>query len=1270
MRRKRVFLRVCAYGESAIHVAGRRFLGDQYGHHVTGLLPAGPVGNPSPDPSSLPNSRRLRQTSAQRMWFGSPEKIVDFLGVFGKLILVYILLVPVPANVARTYHLGLVSCTGEFFGRSLVVSRNIAAAHNSVSRRGQVNCHGNRTHRSVFHRRLTCEVLEDRRLLSIDAMQIGAFNTSPALFVANEGQWADASVRFMHQGNGANVALTDTGAAFQILKREDATDLDEAQFRGWLSESPEAQVDVGDNATEALQFSASFVGANRVAPVGLERAEAMFSYFVGDRSDWRANVLSYGSAAYENLYAGIDLVAWGQSSHLKYEFHVAPGADYRQIRIHYAGIDGLSLAADGSLNVDLGDDWGALTDNAPFIYQIIDGEQVGVTGRFELLDSLTYTFLITGSYDPSRELVIDPDLAWATYLGGTSYEYGYGIATDAAGNAFVAGETASADFVGATNTYEGGARDAYLANISDAGVLQWVTYLGGSGWDKCLGVAVDGAGDAYVVGETASTDFSGVNNTYIGGSRDAFVAKVSTAGVLQWATYVGGNYVDYGYGISVDSSGNALIAGATASTVLSEATNTYLGGSYDAYMAQVSATGVLQWATYIGGSGDEYGLSISMDDAGSGYLTGWTKSTDLSGANNNYNGGSYDAFAVKVSTAGALQWATYLGGSGDDYGEGISLDASGNVYTTGSTNSTNLANATNTNNGSTDAFVAKVSAAGILQWSTYLGGTGNDYGGAIVANAGGNSYLAGRTTSTDFSGADNDYGGGYLDGFVAKVSATGAPQWATYVGGSDWDRCYSISLDDFGNILLTGETGSTDLSGANNSYEGGTRDAFVAKLILNENQAPTDIALSNSSVHENQASGATVGAFSTTDPNAGDTFAYTLVAGTGGEDNASFDISGSTLLTAAIFDYETKNSYSIRVRSTDQGDLWCEKVFTITVTDVLEEVTGRYVFYNNSTWDGNDAAANEEDDGAIASDKVALLPSQGTTLDNYTNYDGGVNGIMIDIAGLYDQKPIADDFELRFGNTTDPANWAIVTSLATVAEPRIITGPEGTRRVEITWTDGTLINGWLQVTVKAGSSTGLVSPDVFYFGNLPGDAGDTPDSAVVDVLDEQLARSNRTYFTLVDITNAYDFNRDRKVNAADEYIARTNAGAALLFPFTAPGLLAQSAMADTVVVTPPTKVSADTTMVAPFAVAMGVTTAPLARISTSTALVRFAELARPDSTMLLRAVDRMYAAYDLFELGNGKAALSAHQGWGNFLTESLRPHDLFHRQWGDDDGSD
>ena len=237
-----------------------------------------------------------------------------------------------------------------------------------------------------------------------------------------------------------------------------------------------------------------------------------------------------------------------------------------------------------------------------------------------------------------------------TYLGGSSWEASSGgVSVDAVGSVLVGGRTGSIDFFGANNTYNGGSCDSYVVKVSTSGTLQWATYLGGRGWDDPDGIAIDAVGNTLIAGYTESADFSRANNQrFIG--QDAFVAKVSVDGHPLWATYVGGNNGDWARSIAVDAEGNALVAGGTYSTNFSGANNSYKREE-DAFVARVSHSGTLQWATYLGGSGRDAVYGIAVDTQGNALVTGSTYSADFSGANNEYKG-SGDAFVAKITGAG------------------------------------------------------------------------------------------------------------------------------------------------------------------------------------------------------------------------------------------------------------------------------------------------------------------------------------------------------------------------------------------------------------------------------------------------------------------------------------------------------------------------------------------------------------------------------------------------------------------------------------------
>jgi hypothetical protein len=312
---------------------------------------------------------------------------------------------------------------------------------------------------------LAVEQLEERRLLDAATPHaVELVETSPALFVENQGQWADESVRFLHSSDGASVAMTDTGPVFQVRREKAPEGGNQDKSEGNLPNNSGKLSDRTEYETESLSFSASFVGSNEIIPTGLDLTETRFNYFVGDQSHWRSDVRGYEVVTYEGIYDGIDLHTWGQRDSLKYELHVAPSVDYTQIAVQYDGIAGLALEDNGSLTVNLVDDWGQWFDDAPYIYQVIDGKEVEVAGRFKLLDNKSYSFVVTGEYDANYSLIIDPDLAWSTYLDGAHRDDEAGVATDGAGNVFV------------TMSDDG---DALVVKLSPSGNHLWSTYLGG-----------------------------------------------------------------------------------------------------------------------------------------------------------------------------------------------------------------------------------------------------------------------------------------------------------------------------------------------------------------------------------------------------------------------------------------------------------------------------------------------------------------------------------------------------------------------------------------------------------------------------------------------------------------------------------------------------------------------------------------------------------------------------------------------------------------------
>ncbi|MFB3896150.1 MAG: SBBP repeat-containing protein [bacterium] len=471
-------------------------------------------------------------------------------------------------------------------------------------------------------------------------------------------------------------------------------------------------------------------------------------------------------------------------------------------------------------------------------------------------------------------------LLYSTYLGGSGWEWGNGIALDTAGNAYIVGYTNAGNFPttpGAIDTtFNGsfmGAYDVFVSKLNPGGTaLVYSTYLGGSDEDWGTAIAVDAAGNAYITGYTQSTNFpitTGAFNTTFNSisnvTSDVFVSKLNPAGTaLVYSTYLGGLDNDIGYGIAVDAAGNAYITGMTASTnfpiTVGAFDTSFSAGIYgdEAFVSKLNSTGsALVFSTYLGGTGWNVGYGIALDTSGQTYITGYTIAPNFPTTSNAYDtssNGGYDVFVTKLNPSGSgLLYSSYLGGIGTDISQGIALDTGGKVYITGYTQSTNFPvtarawigpvfHGSYPNN---DAFVSKLNPndTGIssLVYSTYLGGLGDDYGQGIAVDADGNAYVTGYTSSPDFPttiGALQTMLTGltYFDAFVSKISPTGSVlDYSTYFGGSDYDYGYGIAVDALNNIYITGRTESffdfPVTSGAFMTTPGaGGWDAFVAKI--------------------------------------------------------------------------------------------------------------------------------------------------------------------------------------------------------------------------------------------------------------------------------------------------------------------------------------------------------------------------------------------------------------------------------------------------------
>jgi hypothetical protein len=329
------------------------------------------------------------------------------------------------------------------------------------------------------------------------------------------------------------------------------------------------------------------------------------------------------------------------------------------------------------------------------------------------------------------------------------------------------------------------------AHHADAAALEWVRQSGTSGTDVGAYVSADGIGNVYIAGNTAG-DFGGPNaggDVATGLARyDVFLSKYDSAGNVQWTRQFGSNVYDANNGVSPDSLGNIFIAGITSGAI----DGPHAGGNADAFVVKYDAGGDLQWRRQLGTASDDYGNGVSADDLGNVYIAGHTY-----GSLAKVKAGEDDGFLAKYDEAGNLQWSTQIGTSLSDRYTDVSVDGLGNVFVAGETGG----NVGGPSAGGGDVFVAKYDAAGNLQWTTQFGSTVYEGTRGISADGLGNVYIAGTTAGS--LGGPN---AGLSDAFVAKLDAAGNIQWTRQLGSPSDDETFRISVDNLGNAYVAGQT--------------------------------------------------------------------------------------------------------------------------------------------------------------------------------------------------------------------------------------------------------------------------------------------------------------------------------------------------------------------------------------------------------------------------------------------------------------------------------
>jgi len=739
---------------------------------------------------------------------------------------------------------------------------------------------------------------------------LSAYGKLPLDFEANQGQ-TDPRVKFLARGSGYTVFVTGAEATLLLEARSSDAAISNLKKSSLPSER-KAQKRLAAAVHLAL---ASANPHAEVEPLDIQPGSS--NYLLGnDPAKWRRNVPHFGRVKVHGVYPGVDLVYYGNQGQLESDFIVAPGASATQIEMRVVGADKLDLDAQGNLTLSTAA--GDVTLHRPRAYQQIAQSRQEIGANYVRRGPRAVGIEVA-AYDSSQPIVIDPVLSYSTYLGGTANQFVAGIAADSSGFAYVTGFTNSTTFPTVAGSFQttlsNTSGNAFVTKLKQDGTgLVYSTFLGGTGskGDSAHAIAVDAAGDAYIVGSTSSSDFPIKVTAYqsVNKGGGGFFTKLDPTGsTLLYSTYFNGSGTDRLNAVAVGTNGNAFITGSTTSPdfpiILATAlqnTNNVTGSQIGtAFLSRIdpSQSGVpsLVYSTYLGGSKEDAGLGVAVDFAFNAYVVGSTSSLDFpqpspkNGFQQTLKNPSGNAFVATIDTTqpARLVYSTYLGGSPNgqgsspgDVGASIAVPAAGGLaYITGYTYATDFPTVapldTHSNTPFQKAIIAQLdttkSGAASLLYSTYFGGTvftvgsaqpGADLGFGIAIDSLKNIFVAGTTSSADFPvtpGAPQPTKIGTQNAFLSELNPAGsAVLFSTYLGGST-DAAESVALDGAtpANAYIGGVTAGNfpTTVGAFQTIDavtgGNNNDGFVAKIspgaVTGVFVSPAFLSFGNQAVH-------------------------------------------------------------------------------------------------------------------------------------------------------------------------------------------------------------------------------------------------------------------------------------------------------------------------------------------------------------------------------------------------------------------------------------
>jgi len=705
------------------------------------------------------------------------------------------------------------------------------------------------------------------------------------MFIENKGQVAYQNghpandVKYVYSTPGIKLIMKKNSFSYELYSysNEDKNPISEASGKHGNEQGNRLENNE-DVTVHASLIEITLKGSNPEPEIIAEdRSSSYTNYYMPNTPETGIlHIFGYNRITYRNIYNNIDFVFYAQlGGGIKYDIVVRPGGKLEDIKMIYKGMKNLKMEA-GKIQFKIYG--GSLTEEIPCSY--LQASNISQKIKYDLRGT---EIGFKGDYDHNNTLVVDPLLLWSTYFGSGGFDDCYAMVTDSFGNAYYAGYTEGAtDYIFVTKgAYESTFdkkkyTSSYIVKFNKICGRAWGTYYGIQ--DNISAITLDHAGHLFLAGSTnadsgitTSGAFQTQRGSYPNKTSDAFLVKFDTSGKRIWATYYGGIDNDNGNSVVADRSGNVYMSGitlntnglATSGALQTSFNNTNLAQK-STYLVKFNAGGARQWATYFSefyvGYGFNPSCALAIDANDNVLLTGITNmdtGVATPGAYQLKHGGSdptfNDAFLVKFNGQGKRLWGTYFGGNGDDIGNAIALDNSGNIFLAGNTSSDSgiaTAGAFLTSRSAVwddCAFLVKFNNNGQRLWSTYYGGD-NTVGNAVSVDGDGNVYLAGSTWSTTDIATSGAYqtgygGGGYTgtnptgDAFFAKFNASGSRQWGTYFGGSDNDAGYATATDRYGCVYMAGTTASSSgIAPYSNPllpyeyYWGGFDDGFFTKF--------------------------------------------------------------------------------------------------------------------------------------------------------------------------------------------------------------------------------------------------------------------------------------------------------------------------------------------------------------------------------------------------------------------------------------------------------